>query len=226
MALIQTILTFHSIGPLTRQAAEGEMCYNVSAELFAEWIATISRTLPQCLVTFDDGNKSDIEIALPILKKHNVTAKFFPTISQIGGQDYMTWDDIRSLMGAGMQIGSHGLNHVAWTKCTSDQLLNELQQSRAILEKELETQITCAAAPFGAISPHVYRATKNAGYTKLYTSSPRSSFTGTRLVSRYSVQSNMTPADFVTTKTTFGNRVSTSLINLAQNIKYNVSSAS
>ena len=115
------------------------MCYNVSAELFAEWIATISRALPQCLVTFDDGNKSDIEIALPILKKHNVAAKFFPTISQIGGQDYMTWDDIRSLMGAGMQIGSHGLNHVAWTKCTSDQLLRELQQSRAILEQELET---------------------------------------------------------------------------------------
>ena len=226
MALIQTIFTFHSIGPLTRQPEEGEMRYNVSAELFAEWIATISRTLPHCLVTFDDGNKSDIEIALPILKKHNVAAKFFPIINQIGNQDYMTWDNIRSLMGAGMQIGSHGLDHVAWTKCAPDQLLRELQQSRAILEKELETQITYAAAPFGAISPHVYRAAKNAGYTKLYTSSPRSGFTGTSLVSRYSVQSNMTPADFVATKTSAGNRVSTSLVNLAQNIKYNVSNAS
>lgn len=226
MALIQTILTFHSIGPLERQAGKDEMRYNVSAEQFAKWMAAISRSQPQCLVTFDDGNKSDIEIALPILKKHNVTAKFFPTISQIGQQDYMTWDDIRSLVAAGMQVGSHGLDHVAWTECSPDQLLNELQQSRETLQQQLDTPINCAAAPFGAISPLVYHAARRAGYTKLYTSSPRSSFTATNLVSRYSVQSNMIPADVIASHTTLKERAGTALQNLAQNIKYSVSQSS
>ena len=226
MALIQTILTFHSIGPLARQTEEDEMRYNVSAELFAEWMATVSRYRPQCLVAFDDGNKSDIEIALPILKKHNIAAKFFPIINQIGKQDYMTWDDVRSLMNAGMQIGSHGLDHVAWTECAPDQLLSELQHSRETLQQQLKTPIYCAAAPFGAISPHVYRAARKAGYTKLYTSTPRSSFTATNLVPRYSVQSNTTPADFIASNMSVSNRVSTSLENFAQNIKYNVSRAS
>ena len=116
MACIQTILTFHSIGSLNRRTEDDEMRYNVSADRFAEWIAIISRSLPRCIITFDDGNKSDIEVALPILKKYNIKAKFFPIINRIGLQDYMTWDDIQSLMDAGMQIGSHGLDHVTWTE--------------------------------------------------------------------------------------------------------------
>ena len=182
MALIHTILTFHSIGPLERQTEEDEMRYNVSADLFAEWIATVSRSFSRCLVTFDDGNKSDIEIALPILKKHNVTAKFFPIINLIGQQDYMTWDDVRALRDAGMKIGSHGLDHVAWTNCSDDQLLAELKQSRETLATQLKTPVYCAAAPFGAISPRIYRAAKKAGYTKLYSSSARSSFAGVGLI--------------------------------------------
>lgn len=223
MACIQTILTFHSIGSLNRRTEDDEMRYNVSADRFAEWIATISRSLPQCIITFDDGNKSDIELALPILKEYGIKAKFFPIINRIGLQDYMTWDDIQSLLDAGMQIGSHGLDHITWTECSQDQLFNELHISRQTLEQQLKTPITCAAAPFGAISPHVYKAAKKAGYTKLYTTSPRSSFIGTSLVPRYSVQSHMSPSDYIESRARFKNRMATSLKCLAQNIQYSVS---
>ena len=115
MAAIQTILTFHSIGPLDRQAEDDEMHYNLSTELFREWIATIARSSSHCIVTFDDGNKSDIEIVLPILKKYGITGKFYPIVNKVGQHGYMTWDDIRTLVEMGMQIGSHGLDHVALT---------------------------------------------------------------------------------------------------------------
>jgi len=154
------------------------MLYNLSAEQFSKWIEVISRISPRCAVTFDDGNKSDIEIALPILKKYDITAIFFPIINRVGMQDYMTWDDIHTLMKADMEIGSHGLEHVAWAECSDNQLLKELQHSREILDTQLKHPIDRAAAPFGAISPRVYHAAKKAGYTKLYSSSSRSSFTG------------------------------------------------
>lgn len=221
---IQTILTFHSIGPLDRQADDDEMLYNVSTELFSKWITAIAHSSPQCIVTFDDGNKSDLEIALPLLKKLGITAKFYPIVNRIGQHGYMTWDDLRTLVKEGMLIGSHGLEHVAWTECTNDQLLAELQQSRETLEKQLNTPILCAAAPFGAINPRVFRAVKKAGYKKLYTSSTRSSFLGSSLIPRYSIQSHMMPDDYIGPHTKFGCKVRSSLKNLVQNFRYNVSS--
>ena len=223
MATIQTILTFHSIGPLERQAEDNEMLYNVSTERFEEWVATISNSSPQCTITFDDGNKSDFEIALPILKKYGITAKFFPILSRIGQQGYMTWDNLQTLIKEDMQIGSHGLNHTAWTGCTDSQLVKELWYSRKTLEKKLGRPIVCAAAPFGAVNPYVFHAAKKAGYTKLYTSSHRSSFTGSSLVPRFSVKTDMNPTDYIATQIKPICRIRSSFKNFAQNVRYNVS---
>src|SRR5690606_30011996 len=54
------------------------------------------------VITFDDGNKSDATVALPLLKRLGFTETFYITTSWIGRTGSKTEADIKSLDEAGM----------------------------------------------------------------------------------------------------------------------------
>jgi peptidoglycan/xylan/chitin deacetylase (PgdA/CDA1 family) len=47
-----------------------------------------------CLITFDDGYRSNLEVALPILREHGMTAVFFIATSFVGERRLYWWDRI------------------------------------------------------------------------------------------------------------------------------------
>lgn len=68
------------------------------------------------VLTFDDSVKSHFTIVRPILKKYRFGATFFITEGfdfASNKNDYMTWEEIRSLERDGFEIGNHTRDHLS-----------------------------------------------------------------------------------------------------------------
>lgn len=117
------------------------------------------------VITFDDGYKSHIQEALPILKRYNATATFFIAPGFIGNPGYMNWDEIRILKTEGMEIGSHSYSH-AWLPGVKDskELIWETHHSKEIIEAELRTPVSFFCYPLGGTNEVVSQAVAQAGY--------------------------------------------------------------
>jgi hypothetical protein len=126
-------------------------------------------------ITFDDGHISNYEIALPVLASHGLFAAFFVTVGWTGKRPgYMGWEQVRALHAAGQRIGAHGWTHTLLTHCDDNALRVELGGARLTLEDKLGTAITTMSLPGGRFNRRVLEACKEAGYTQVYTSIPRS----------------------------------------------------
>jgi len=80
----------------------------------------------------------------------------------------MTWDQVRELRAAGMDVQSHTRRHRVLQTLTADELRDELQGSREDLERELDEPIRALAYPVGrdiAHIPEIRNAVRDAGYT-------------------------------------------------------------
>lgn len=166
-------LNFHGLGTPPARVASEEIIYWLEAERFFTILKLIDDLRPdqqRICITFDDGNKSDIKVALPILKDFNRTAWFFPSSEFLGEPDYLTANDLILLRDAGMEIGSHGTAHARWTDLSDAQLNCELKRSIKTLATVLGINITAVAVPFGAYDRRVLRILKHFCLSTVFTS--------------------------------------------------------
>lgn len=123
------------------------------------------------VITFDDGDKSNITNALPILKQHGIRAEFFITTGRVGSDDAaMTKFDIQQLSDAGMSIQSHGVTHKYLTELKSDELQRELIESKEFLESITQNKVQYLSLPGGRGNVNVINAAKQLGYKAICTS--------------------------------------------------------
>ena len=165
-------LNFHGIGSPGRQLEEGESPYWLSREGFENIVSMLARrrSEQEILLTFDDGNRSDIEIAAPVLARHGITGRIFVLTGRLGAPGSLDRTDIQALHKQGFAIGSHGINHVDWRHASPETLTVELRQSRSVLEEILGGPVTELAIPFGSYNAAVLRAIRKAGYAAAWTS--------------------------------------------------------
>lgn len=144
-------------------------------------------------ITFDDGHISNFDLALPILAGRSLEATFFITVGWTGTREnYMGWDHLRALTGAGQRIGAHGWTHTLLTHCDDQALRKELTGARMVLEDRLGTAITSVSLPGGRFDRRVLAACAEAGYTQIYTSIPKAAPSdGSALVGRLNIRSTM-----------------------------------
>jgi len=127
----EVYLCLHGLGPPLR-VRDPERPFWLPSERLGEIIKlarkyeTATRSIR---LTFDDGNKSDVSVALPILQNHGCRASFFVSSKVIGDPDYMDEADIIRLRDAGMMIGCHGVDHVRWTSLPTGELISQVRQS-------------------------------------------------------------------------------------------------
>ena len=141
-------------------------------ELFAKRQQAADAVQP--MVTFDDGHRSNYELALPVLQRHDLRGYFFITTGWIGQRSgYMDWKELRGLHAAGQAIGAHGWTHTLLTHCTAAQLRHELLDARLRLEDGLGHAVTAMSLPGGRSNRRVLEACWIAGYTEVFTSVPR-----------------------------------------------------
>ena len=114
-------------------------------------------------ITFDDGYQDNATIAAPILRALGLPACFFVATDMVGSsrpfphdvfqgkrsQEHMTWQQLRSLVRDGFDIGSHTCSHVDLGVIPALDAERELRTSRKRLEQELDMPIRLFAFPYG-----------------------------------------------------------------------------
>lgn len=134
------------------------------------WSQDKSEARRPFMITFDDGHISNMELAAPVLRGFNLTAVFFITANLIGKPDYMTWEHVRHLKQAGMEIGSHGLNHTPYTALSEDQIETELVTSKKMIEENIGDAVTAFSVPGGFYKESIAHLAWKAGYRSVFTS--------------------------------------------------------
>lgn len=124
------------------------------------------------VVTFDDGYRDNFTAAVPVLKAAKVPATFFVNPGFVGSDrmfphdnrsaaeatwrygpevDYrkMSWDELREMQSAGFEIGSHTTNHADLGKVEEEVVQSEVNDSLAMLNRNLGPQPRSFAFPWG-----------------------------------------------------------------------------
>jgi peptidoglycan/xylan/chitin deacetylase (PgdA/CDA1 family) len=162
-------LTFHGIGGTQRSLETGEELFWLDLDEFKSALDSIvGRSDVQ--ITFDDGNASDLEHALPQLRQRGLTATFFIVAGRLGAPGFLNEGGVRALAAAGMGIGCHGMRHRPWRRLDTNALWEELVDARRMLEQVVDRPVTEAACPFGSYDRRVLRFLRMHGYRRAYTS--------------------------------------------------------
>lgn len=163
------IINLHGVGEIRRTIPEGERAVWIDTPSFHDILDSVAGR-DDVALTFDDGNRSDLEVALPALLDRGLRATFFVCAGRLADSDFLGPDDVRALAGAGMGIGSHGWTHVPWRGLGDAALRRETIDARSALEDVISGPIATAALPFGAYDRRVLRSVRDAGFSAIYSS--------------------------------------------------------
>jgi peptidoglycan/xylan/chitin deacetylase (PgdA/CDA1 family) len=124
------------------------------------------------LLTFDDALQNVADNALPVLREMQIPSTVFVPTGLIGGrmvppakpEPVMSWETIRALDGPSVRFESHTVSHPNLDRIAPDCQRQELQESRAVLEKELGRPVTCICYPYGFFNSAVKQVAAECGY--------------------------------------------------------------
>jgi peptidoglycan/xylan/chitin deacetylase (PgdA/CDA1 family) len=144
---------------------------------FVQGLADPERLPEQtALITFDDGQRSVLEVALPVLERFGYPAVLFMPTGFVGrtntfdsepDEPLCDWDDLRELLRRGIAVQSHGESHRGFSQLEPQDRVLELERSKAALETELEQAVELFAYPYGDdadLPPDLREALARAGY--------------------------------------------------------------
>lgn len=125
------------------------------------------------VLTFDDGWRSWLTVAQPLLQRLGVRGTFFvcpglwgaqhPDVSGEAGR-LLTADEAERLHDAGMELGSHTLTHPDLRLLDDDELARELEGSKRAVADLTGVACRLLAYPYGLYDERVERAAAAAGY--------------------------------------------------------------
>jgi peptidoglycan/xylan/chitin deacetylase (PgdA/CDA1 family) len=161
-------LTVHGIGRPSRALDPGEDESWVTVEQFEQVLDAVLR-FDNVRITFDDGNISDVEIALPRLLERRLTAEFFLLAGYLGERGRVDRDGVRELAAAGMVIGSHGWSHGDWRRLDDRRAVQELRDAPRLLSELAGRSVRQVAVPHGAYDRRLLDRLRKAGTTRVYT---------------------------------------------------------
>lgn len=125
-------------------------------------------------LTFDDGYRSVLEGALPVLESYGFTATVF-AVSGLTGQ-HNAWDpdgprcalmsavELAELPARGIEIGSHGHRHVSLAGLPVPEVAAEVTTSRAVLAEITGSEPEGFCYPYGHVDQPAIDAVRRAGY--------------------------------------------------------------
>ena len=101
----------------------------------------------------------------------DATPNFRPSDAQRQEFDLMNWDELKALDPALITLGAHSTNHPILANCSPAELVHEIRDCRALLEKELSRPVEFFCYPNGDFNPTVTQFASET-YTAAVTTQP------------------------------------------------------
>jgi peptidoglycan/xylan/chitin deacetylase (PgdA/CDA1 family) len=122
-------------------------------EAVAKWENQESFPDKSLILTVDDGYLSFYTGGFPLLKKYGFKATVFVQTGTVGGGDFMSWQQIKEIQDAGIEIGNHSDSHAYFVDFPEHERKNAFQSdfetaSSAFIE-HLGTAPKIYAYPYG-----------------------------------------------------------------------------
>jgi peptidoglycan/xylan/chitin deacetylase (PgdA/CDA1 family) len=137
------------------------------ALLALPWIGQARAAQTVVSFTFDDGIKTQADLARPALAAHGMHGTFYMNSGNVGANSYyMNWSQVDGLAADGNEIGGHTLTHQKLTNLTADQQKHQVCDDRIALQARGYT-VTDFAYPYGAGGGNATtrQIVKDCGYT-------------------------------------------------------------
>jgi peptidoglycan/xylan/chitin deacetylase (PgdA/CDA1 family) len=116
-------------------------------------------------ITFDDGFRDNLTVALPLLEKFSLPMTLFVAAGFIDQEGYLSEEELREISKHPLiTIGAHGLWHRHFNRLTPDDARFELFESRRVLEEVVGQKIDLMAWPFGECNEELERLCAECGY--------------------------------------------------------------
>jgi peptidoglycan/xylan/chitin deacetylase (PgdA/CDA1 family) len=202
-------LCFHGIGTPPDGVPAEEAAYWIDVDTFHR-VMDLVADRPGVQLSFDDGNASDVDVALPDLVDRGRTAQFFVIAGRLDSPGSLSADDVSGLRRAGMSVGSHGMHHRVWWRLSPAEQHEELVLARRRLEEVLGEPVSSAACPLGRYDRATLTALRRLRYDRVYTSDRALARPGTWRQARFSLRAHDT-ADDVAAWLRHGDRYTTRL---------------
>lgn len=182
------ILMYHAVGPEVGiewpkslimpaqvfeehlQYLKGQGYHIISVEQLADRLAKGEDVEHYVALSFDDGYKNNHSVVFPLLQKYDAKASFFVINQDIGDEIHMNQDEIKELIAAGMELGSHTTSHAPLAKIDPKYLAWELATSRYYLKKNFDGYIVRTLAyPNGNYNETVISEAQRYGFYRALT---------------------------------------------------------
>ena len=174
---MHSILVYHTIDQTDGPTACAE---TISPERFEQQLRWLSRrrrvvSLEETLtrspkenvvaITFDDGYRDNLTIALPLLEKYSLPMTLFVVAGFVDSDGYLSENELREMARHPLvTIGSHGLWHNNFPSLATDAARFELKESKQILEEIIGEKVDLLAWPYGECNPELERLSGACGY--------------------------------------------------------------
>jgi peptidoglycan/xylan/chitin deacetylase (PgdA/CDA1 family) len=120
------------------------------------------------LLTFDDGSAAQFTKALPLLRRHDFVATFFPMTVVLDKPGWMTSGQVRRLDRAGMTIGAHTYDHHAVPEYAGEDWDTQLVAPAAKLARIVGHPVRLFAYPFGLWDREAFPHLDRSGYVAAF----------------------------------------------------------
>src|SRR5882757_9079105 len=170
------------------------------------------------VISFDDGWKSQYEVAWPIMKKFGYPFTLFIYTEGVrggalGGGEAITWEQLADMRDNGVDIQAHTATHQDLREGHNVTVIepggkrgrkkltgadyekwvqNEVVGCKELLEQRLGIKVNCFAVPFGNYNEHVKELARNAGYEAMFTvyGQPITFTSSLDSLGRYAIEAN------------------------------------
>ena len=165
------------------------------------------RQLPRksVLLTFDDGYKSFIQYARPILKDYGYGATLFVYSDFIGAGSGLSWQDLRTLSEQGFDVQAHSKTHTNLRRKEGEseaayakRIEAELAFPLTLFKKNLPHPVDALAYPYGEMDDELIPFVARYGYAVAFTVRRQSNaaFVSPLKISRSQIYAEMTMKEF------------------------------
>lgn len=132
-----------------------------------EFLDGAARGPRDVVITFDDGGRSLLDCALPVLKEFSAPATMFVITGFVGRRgekmDFLSWDDLDTVAAEGIDVGSHGSRHHPLIGTDGDEIRRDLAEAAATFARHGFAPRTFAY-PYGRRSDAAKDAVRAAGF--------------------------------------------------------------